>query len=154
MAAAHGVDCCFEGCCISASLAQESLAAALVFGEGEQEVLNGKEVVAVTLLQAVGSIQEITKPFAEINRIRPVLKSRKCLQVLLDGGFQFRWRYSSFLKEAVGQAVLLQQGQQEMLRLQLLVALILCQLLSGDDGGPGLFRELFCCWLHHSLSLV
>ena len=61
--------------------------------------------------------------------------------------------HTGLLEDAPGQTVLLQQRQQQVLRLQLLMLGRLRQVLGSNDGGPGLFGELLRRRLHDRFRL-
>ena len=66
----------------------------------------------------------------------------------VDGRLEISNVDPCFAEDASSQTVLLQQRKQQMLRFKLLMLGALRQLLGGDDGGPGLFGELFRRGLH------
>ena len=55
---------------------------------------------------------------------------------------------TSLGQNSTSQPVLLKKSEQQMLRFKVLMFGALRQLLGGDDGGPGLFCELFRRGLH------
>ena len=114
-------------------------------------MLNRDVAVAEAVALGFRPIQHSVHPAAEKDRLRSGVHARLPLQVGLHGCFEAAGVDTGFLKDATGQAVLLQQGEQQVLALQLLMASRLGQLLGSDNGGPGFFRELFRRGLHREV---
>ena len=129
LAATHGIDSGFQGCCVHADLVQQPLPAALIISKGEQQVLDGDVAVAIALFEAVCTVEPVAEAFAEIDRLWSVLERWQLFEVLFNPCLKFGWRGTCFLENAVGQAILLEQCQQQMLGFDLLVSLTLRQVL-------------------------
>ena len=74
--------------------------------------------------------------------------SQRLYELSANHLFKIRRIDTGLGQNSCSKAVLLQQCQQQVLRLKLLVTGIFGELLSGDDGGPGFFSELFRRGLH------
>ena len=116
-------------------------------------MLDGNEAVAELAFKGVRPIKQGIEGLTEIE----VLGGRG--QVGLGGhkGLQFLGQAAAIhprlVQDPVGQALLVDQGGEQVFGFDLGLAFLLGELLGGDDRTPGLFGEQFSGGLHGGSSL-
>ena len=143
LAAAHRLDRLQQLLARQAELAQDGVRRALVAGHGEQQGVGGNELV----LQALGLfLGPPHQPFAarrDIDRVgRNVADARQLFELSAHAILEAVERGAGLVQHLGSQAVLLlQQGQQDVLHVNLLLAELDRQLLGGRHGFPGLLGK-------------
>ena len=135
-----------------AGLGEQLTAAALVFGHGEQQVLDRDVAVVEFLLEGIGPIQHGIEALAQVDVVRRGREAGLAGCVGLDLLAEGAHIHAGLLEDAAGQAGLGEQGSEQVLALHLLLALLLGQLLGRHDGAPGLFGEQFGGGMHGQTS--
>ena len=148
LVASHGCNGFFEFAGVNARLAEQLPAAAFIVGQGQQQMFDGDVAVTESIAGCFGAIQAAVEGASQKHRFRWRAKTGLLPEMAVDGRLERANVDPCFAENASSQTVLLQQRKQQMLRFKLLMPGALRQLLGGDDGGPGLFGELFRRGLH------
>ena len=153
LVAAHRRDRLLE--CVGGhpGLAEQLPAAAIILRQGQEQMLDGDEAVAESIPPLLGSVEGRVEGAAEKHRIGCRAKAGQPLQMAFNTGLEGGDVNAGFAEDSPGQSVLSKQRQQQMFRFQLLVPGGLGELLGRDDGGPGLFGELFGRGLHMTVAV-
>ena len=133
---------------IGAALGEQLAAAAVIAGQGQEQVLDGDVAVVEVLLQGIGAIQDRIQPLAEVDALRAGGQAGLGGDEGLDLLAQDAEIDTRLLQDPGGQVLLGQQGGEQVLALHLLLALLLGQLLGGHHSSPGLLGEQFGGGMH------
>ena len=115
-------------------------------------MLNGNEAVAELSFEAVGPIEQAIEGLTQIKIVwgsgQVGLGGNEGLQLL----GQAAAIHPSFVQHPARQALLVDQGGEQVFGFDLGLAFLLGELLGGDDGAPGLFSEQLSGGLHGGSS--
>jgi hypothetical protein len=118
LAAAHGLDRVFQRLAIQAGFLEQAAALALVLGQGQQEHLRGDELVAGLLRFLVGDVEQVGQVAADADFAAVAFDFGQALQRLASAAFSPPTLAPARCNSEVGRAVVLvEQGQQQVLRL-------------------------------------
>jgi hypothetical protein len=131
-----------------AGLREQLFAAAVIDGQGQQQMLDRDVAVAIALLEAVGLIEHAVEALAQIDVVWRRAQGRLAGDPGVDLLHQGAKIHAGLLEDATSEPLLGQQGGEQMLALHLLLTLLLRQLLRRHHGGPGLFGEQFGGGMH------
>ena len=148
LVAPHSSNGFFEFGGVNARLAEQLLATAVIVRQGQQQVFDGDVAVTESIAGCFGPIQAAVQGASQKDGFRWRAKTGLPLEMVVNRGLEIAEIDPCLAENSTRQAVLLQECKQQMLCFKLLMFGALRQLLGGDDGGPGLFGELFRRGLH------
>ena len=152
LTAAHGLHRLLELVGIGAGLGEQLLGATIVDRQGEHQVLNGDEAVFVGFTQGIGLVQHLVESLAQVDVVGWGTECSLGGDVGLHLLAQAAHLDAGFLENPARQTLLGEQGCKQMFTLHLLLALLLGQLLGGNDRRPGLLGEQFGGGMHAEAS--
>jgi hypothetical protein len=135
LAAAHGVDGLLQRLSGEAVFFKQAAGLALVVGQRQQKHLAGDELVAALLGGLVGEVEQVAQVAPDRHLAAVALHLGQALEGLAEGGLQPGAIHAGPLQQRRGAAVVLvEQGQQQVLRLDELLVVADGQALGVGEG--------------------